>query len=188
MNELNQKITSTIANPVRCRLLIEIMKSQKATAKSLAAQCPDIPQTTMYRSLKRMTEDGILKITSQTPIRGTVEKTYALAFNPSDLQTMAGETEGTLYMQMFFQYFLTFAELFQSACDQPEFTLTKKQSDLSLFQAYLTDKELKRTAKAIAKILKPLQENKPARGRKLRTLGLIVAPEHMDGESANQGK
>ena len=42
--------------------------------KYLAEKCVDIPQTTLYRYLKRMTDDGLLKIVGETPIRGTVEK------------------------------------------------------------------------------------------------------------------
>ena len=80
---LNEKIMECISSPAKCRLLIEIMRRTEVTAKYLAEKCSDIPQTTLYRNLRRMTEDGILKIVGETPIRGTVEKTYALAFDPS---------------------------------------------------------------------------------------------------------
>ena len=59
---LNLKIMECVSNPIKCRLLIEILKSGETTAKLLAEKCMDIPQTTLYRNLKRMTEDGILKV------------------------------------------------------------------------------------------------------------------------------
>ena len=104
---LNDKIIECVSNTIKCRLLLEIMKGKEVTAKYLAEQCDDIPQTTLYRNLKRMTADGILKIVNETQIRGTVEKTYALTFEFNDTSALLGENAGAMYMQMFLQYILT---------------------------------------------------------------------------------
>lgn len=175
---LNEKIMECISNPSKCRLLIEIMQRGEVTAKYLAEKCSDIPQTTLYRSLKRMTDDGLLKIVGETPIRGTVEKTYALTFDPSDPPSVLGQNSGAMYMQVFFQYFLTFAKIFQDYCDTPGIDIKKDRSGLSLSHVYLTDEELEKAVSNIAKILLPLQNNKSEPGRKLRTVGLIISPEH----------
>ena len=159
-----------ISNPAKSRLMIEIMRRGKVTAKYLAEKCVDIPQTTLYRYLKRMTDDGLLKIVGETPIRGTVEKTYALTFDPSDPPSVLGQNSGAMYMQMFFQYFLTFAKIFQDYCDTPGIDIKKDRSGLSLSHVYLTDEELEKVAADMAQILYPLQENKPKPERKLRTV------------------
>ena len=179
---LNEKIMECISNPAKSRLLIEIMRRGKVTAKYLAENCVDIPQTTLYRYLKRMTDDGLLKIVGETPIRGTVEKTYALTFDPSDPPSVLGQNSGAMYMQMFFQYFLTFAKIFQDYCDTPGIDIKKDRSGLSLSHVYLTDEELEKVAADMAQILYPLQENKPKPERKLRTVGLIISPEHKADE------
>ena len=157
---LNEKIMECISNPAKSRLMIEIMRRGKVTAKYLAEKCVDIPQTTLYRYLKRMTDDGLLKIVGETPIRGTVEKTYALTFDPSDPPSVLGQNSGAMYMQMFFQYFLTFAKIFQDYCDTPGIDIKKDRSGLSLSHVYLTDEELEKVAADMAQILYPLQENK----------------------------
>lgn len=174
---LNLKIMECVSNPIKCRLLIEILKSGKTTAKLLAETCADIPQTTLYRNLKRMTEDGVLKVISETQIRGTVEKTYAATFDLNDASTMIGENAGKMYMQMFLQYILTFAKQFQTYCDTPGIDIEKDKSGFSLSYVYLTDEELEHTVAAISKILTPLQSNRPAPDRKLRTIGVIISPE-----------
>lgn len=181
-NHLNEKIIECISSPLKCRLLIEIMKQGEVTAKYLADKCSDIPQTTLYRNLKRMTADGLLKIVSETPIRGTVEKTYALAFDSSNPQSMWGQNSGAMTMQMFFQYFLTFAKQFQTYCDTPGIDIKKDKSGFSLSHAYLTDDELKEVVSSISEIIYPLQENRPTPGRKLRTLGVIISPERCPEE------
>lgn len=174
---LSLKIMECVSNPIKCRLLIEVLKSGETTAKSLAETCADIPQTTLYRNLKRMTEDGVLKVVSETQIRGTVEKTYAVTFDLNDADAIIGENAGEMYMQMFLQYILTFARQFQTYCDTPGIDIKNDKSGFSLSYIYLTDEELEHAVAAISKILSPLQANQPAPGRKLRTIGVIISPE-----------
>lgn len=180
--QLNLKIMECVSNAIKCRLLIEVLKSGKATAKYLAEKCEDIPQTTLYRNLKRMTEDGVLKVVNETQIRGTVEKTYAVTFDLNDTNTIIGENAGKMYMQMFLQYILTFAKQFKTYCDTPGIDIEKDRSGFSLSHLYLTDEELETALSAVSKILSPLQNNKPVPGRKLRTVGVIVSPEQQNGE------
>ncbi len=177
MDNLNLKIMECVSNPIKCQLLIEILKSGETTAKRLAEKCADIPQTTLYRNLKRMTEDGILNVVSETQIRGTVEKTYAATFDLNDANTMIGENSGKMYMQMFLQYILTFAKQFQTYCDAPGIDIQNDKSGFSLSHVYLTDEELENAVAAISKILTPLQNNRSAPDRKLRTIGVIISPE-----------
>ena len=77
---MTDRIMECITNPVKCKLLLEIYSQGQATARHLADAFGDIPQATLYRNLKKMLNDGILKVVEETQIRGTVEKTYGLAF------------------------------------------------------------------------------------------------------------
>ena len=105
---MTDKIMECITNPVKCKLLLEIYAREQATAKHLSDTLDDIPQATLYRHLKKMLSDGILKVTEETPVRGTLEKTYALAFDlGSDFETILAENSGTLYMQTFTQDLLS---------------------------------------------------------------------------------
>ena len=47
------QIMDCIANPVKCKLLIEIYSHGQATAKYLSDKFDDIPQATLYRNLKK---------------------------------------------------------------------------------------------------------------------------------------
>ena len=74
---MTDKIMECITNPAKCKLLLEIYSKGQATAKHLSDTFGDIPQATLYRNLKKMLNDGILKVVDETQIRGTVEKSYA---------------------------------------------------------------------------------------------------------------
>ena len=73
-------------------------------------------------------------------------------------------------------------KIFQEYCDTPGIDIKRDRSGLSLSHVYLTDEELEKVVSDIAQILYPLQDNKPEPDRKLRTVGLIISPEHKADE------
>ncbi len=174
---MTEQIMESITNPVKCKLLLEIYSQGQATAKHLSNILGDIPQATLYRNLKKMLNDGILKVVEETQVRGTVEKTYALAFNLNgDFEAILAENSGTLYMQVFMQYLLGFAKQFREYCKSPNINIKEDMSGFSLSPLYLSDEELTELMKSISGIIKTAAKNEPKAGRKLRTMGVIVSP------------
>ena len=174
---MNPKLMECITHPVKCKLLLELQASGTATAKHLAEIYTDIPQATLYRHLKRMTSDGILKVVEETQVRGTVEKTYAVAIElNSSGEEFTGEHAGEAYMQLFQQYILGFIKRFQDYCRKPDIDIIKDLPGFSLAPIYATDEELKNALQEYARIITPLHQNRPAPGRRARTLGYIISP------------
>lgn len=175
---MTDKLMDCITNPVKCKLLLEIHSQGKATAKHLADIYKDIPQATLYRHLKKMLNDGILQVVEETQIRGTIEKTYALAYNISDnMETMLEENSGELYMQYFMQYIIGFAKQFQRYCQSPNINIKKDMTGFSLSPLYLSDEELTSFITNISQIINTVKNNEPKPDRKLRTIGIIISPE-----------
>ena len=180
---MTDKIMECITNPVKCKLLLEIYSRGQATARHLSDTFGDIPQATLYRNLKKMVSDGILKVVEETQIRGTVEKTYALALNLNeDFEAILAENSGTLYMQAFTQYFLGFAKQFREYCESPDINIKEDMSGFSLAHLYLSDEELTELVKSISNLIHTAKKNGPKTGRRLRTLGLIVSPPELKKE------
>lgn len=174
---MEQKVIECITHPIKCKLLLELYSSGKATAKQLAEIYNDIPQATLYRYLKRMTNDGILKVVEENQVRGTIEKTYGVAINlDSNGQDMIGENSSDAYMQMFMQYVFGFVKRFQDYCKNPNIDILKDRSGFSLAPIYATDEELEAAMVEYSKIIQPLYKNRPTADRKSRTLGLIISP------------
>ncbi|MDF2479091.1 MAG: DNA-binding protein [Sphingobacterium sp.] len=174
---MEQKVMDCFTHPIKCKLLLELYSAGKATAKQLAEIYNDIPQATLYRYLKRMTNDGILKVVEENQIRGTVEKTYAVAIDlESSGQELIGENAGDAYMQMFMQYVFGFIKRFQEYCKKPDIDIPKDQSGFSLAPIYATNEELASAIDEYAKIIQPLYKNRPTADRKSRTIGLIISP------------
>lgn len=74
--------SETMANPTRLRILQTLALQHTATAKEIALALPDISRATIYRHLGIMVTAGLLSIVEEVPIRGTVEKRYAIANEP----------------------------------------------------------------------------------------------------------
>jgi predicted transcriptional regulator len=64
-------------NPVRIRILTAL-SNQKLTTHQLAIEIPDIPQTTLYRQINTLVENGLIQVAEENPIRGTVERVYQI--------------------------------------------------------------------------------------------------------------
>ncbi len=174
---MTDKLMDCITNPVKCKLLLEIYSKGKTTAKHLADIYNDIPQATLYRHIKKMLSDGILQVVEETQVRGTVEKTYALAYDiNSNMENMVEENSGELYMQYFMQYIFGFAKQFQEYCQSPNINIKKDMTGFSLSPLYLSDDELTSLITSISQIISAVKRNEPNSERKLRTIGVIVSP------------
>lgn len=174
---VSNTIIDCLTSPVKSRLLLEVDRRGSATAKELAAAFTDIPQATLYRNLKQMQQSGILAVARETPVRGTVERTYVVAADiAADLEQVLDENSGPRYMQAFARYLLGFARQFDRYCAAPDIDIKADMSGFSLAHLQLTDEELVEVVQKISDVLKPLERNEPAPGRKMRTLGLIVSP------------
>jgi DNA-binding transcriptional ArsR family regulator len=68
---------SLLIHPIRLRIVTTISDGRK-TARQVAAAMPDVPQSSLYRHLNLLLEGGMLQVVEEIPVRGTVEKVYAL--------------------------------------------------------------------------------------------------------------
>lgn len=166
-----------LSHPVKCKLIMEIHSAGRITAKELAKKYRNISQATLYRYLKQMTDDNILKVVEKNQIRGTIEKTYALAPNLGEgMQGVINTNSGDAYMQMFIQYILSFTKQFHEYCKKTDINIVEDKSGFSLVPIYATDDELASALEQCARIFEPLRNNPPTPDRKLRSIGLIITP------------
>lgn len=178
---MNKAFMEILTNSVKCKLLFEIQSCGTTTTKHLSETFSDIPPATLYRYLKKMTDDGVLKIVERKQVRGTIEKTYSVGI---DLANIYGEmlehNSGEAYMATFMQYILGLASQFYGYCNQENINIVKDKSGFSVTPLYLTDDELENLVKDISGLLQTYINNTPASKRKLRSIGLIITPPNKD--------
>lgn len=174
---MNEKILDCFTNPVKCKLILEISARKEATAKQLSDACAEIPQTSLYRYLKTMTDHGILNVVEEHPVRGTVEKVYALADDFAfDIQRTVEENDGPSYMLLFTQFMMGLMQEFKDYTSQPDIDILKDCSAFTLAPVYITPEEWTAAITKIGSILSDLINNEKTPERSLHNIGLILTP------------
>ena len=92
---MHRQKADLILHPVRMRIVVAL-GGRQMTAQQLVRALPDVPQTTLYRHLNVLVEQGVLSVVAEHRVRGTVERVYALAptaalLTPEDLATATSE-------------------------------------------------------------------------------------------------
>lgn len=174
---MNEKLLSCITNPIKCKLLLEINSAEKTTAKHLCEAYRDIPQATLYRYLKKMLKDEIIKVVAENQIRGTIEKIYSLNFDfEKEFKENADHFSGKAYMQLFMQYMLGLLSEFREYTSLPDIDVAKDGSGFTLYPIYLSTSEINELVLKFSDLLAPYRNNKKEKDRNLHSIALIITP------------
>lgn len=167
-----------ILHPVRMRLLALLARRQ-LTARQLRPLLPDVPQATLYHHLGTLTRAGLLRIVSERPVRGTIERVYTLDedtvfLRPTDLAS-ASRADHLRYFTIFVAMLLgDFARYLQG--DGP-IDLAADGVGYRETPFYLSDDEYAQAAAAISRALLPFLSNEAAPQRRRRLLAMIMFPD-----------
>ena len=177
MTEKTRKV-DLILHPIRMRILMALAGSQK-TSQQLADDLRDVPQATLYRHINRLAEAGIIDIVEERPVRGTVEKVYAL-----DTRTtmLSAEDVANFSKDDHIRYFIAFSATLLddfSRYIQHSDTIDLAADGVSYhkFPLELSDEELKSLSAKMSTVLAPYLDNQPAQGRRRRLFSSIVMPD-----------
>ncbi len=165
-------------HPVRMRIIQTLIGDRKLTVHQISEHLPDVPQATMYRHLNKLLEGGILKIVEENQIRGTIEKVYSLSDSTSpmtkeDIENATKED----YFKYFFTFLLNLLGEYEKYFNQETYDMFKDGVTFRQASIYLSDEEFADLMKEINTSLVKVLENKPKKGRRLRTVATIVIPE-----------
>lgn len=167
-----------IFHPVRIRIVQALFGGRRLTAAQLLAVLKETPIATLYRHLNKLTEAGVIAIVEEKPVRGTVEKVYALAFegaadtgpeearnlDPDDRVRHFSTLVGTLLAD-----YSAFVESERSTASSP--SVIVRQNAL-----YLTDDEILRLSAAIRQMVSTFPRTPSDDNRRRHMLTTILLP------------
>ncbi len=183
-SDATKKILDHMLHPVRMRVLMALAGSQGMTPLEIAGKLSDVPQATLYRHINRLARAELLQVVDERPVRGTVEKVYAL--NRSKQTHLGNEDMAQLTRDDHLRYFTAFmiAQLDQFSRylnHQPVVDMAADGVGYTQVALYMSDAELAAFAQAINAVIIPYLEPTAARGdgvdRKKRFLTTILMPE-----------
>ena len=169
---------SLILHPVRMRLLGALARRQ-LTARQLSELLPDVPQATLYHHLGMLTRAGLLRVVSERPVRGTVEKLYALAedqvvLSPADLASASRDDHLRAFTVFLAMLLGDFARYLQQ---EGPIDLYMDGAGFRETPFYLSDDEFAQAAAAMNQAMLPFLHNEPAPHRHRRLLAVITFPD-----------
>lgn len=170
-----------ILHPIRVRILVEI-SSQRMTAQQLVRLLPDVPQATLYRHLNTLVKGGILQVVEERPVRGTLEKVYALhqqhaSLGPDELAAMSKDD----HMRYFTAYVASLLADFARYLDSGEqVDLARDGVTYSKGIFYLSDDEYQTLIARFTEAMLPVINNQPGAGRRRRLIANIMMPSTGD--------
>ncbi len=166
-----------ILHPVRLRILTAI-STYRMTASEISDAMPEIPLTTLYRHINALMDGGLLTVVEERPVRGTVERVYALTAPPSltadDLTGMSRE-ECEQAFTIYLSTLMSDAERYlDTRSGSTGINPLEDGVHISKVQLFLTDDEFKQMNSKMMELMLEAAKNQPAAGRLAAYVHLYV--------------
>lgn len=165
-----------VLHPRRMKI-IRALANGARTTMDLLEMLDDIPQATLYRHLGILLDAGIIEVAAERPVRGVIERRYALAPGKAVLEVddLAGVSA-----EDHFRYFSMFAAgllgEFSRYLERDRIDLQADGVGYQEVVLNLSDREFRDMIAGLQALLRPLLTNKPSKRRKARVLATVLMP------------
>ncbi len=172
-----QHRADVLLHPIRLRI-VQALVGQPMTPLDVMRALGDVPQATLYRHINRLADAGLLQVVHERPMRGGVERTYAVVEQAAHLgaDELAGATT-----EDHFRYFGTFVGTlladFASYLEGGDVDLAADGVGYRQVPMWLTDEEVVQLSDELREVLRRGYANEPGPGRERRLLSTIIFPD-----------
>jgi DNA-binding transcriptional ArsR family regulator len=179
------KKTDLILHPVRLQILSTLSGEQLST-KEVSDRLYNIPSSTIYRHMKVLLENDLIKIVDTRSVKGTLENVYTISqpahLDEKDMENISKEQ----HFQYFLQYILSLMDGFQRYLNQPGgIDMGKDFVGYSETYFYVNQEEMMEFGKNFQKAVKPFATNRSGNNRRLHKFAMITHPILEDNNHDN---
>ncbi len=174
-----------LINPIRIRILTAL-SNQKLTTHQIANAIPDIPQTTLYRQISILVENGLIQVVEENPVRGTVERVFQLdkqvSITDEDMKGMRKQDIEQLF-SVIIGTLLSEAKVYlNSLPEQVDINVISDGIDFNNIALFLNDTEYKELTHKLHDIILAYAKLTPGENRKRRLFSYIFIPSPSNSE------
>lgn len=162
------EIAELVMNPVRQRIFQYLLVHDTGTVKDIRKALPDVPNASLYRHMKILTDNAVLTVVGENRIRGTVESIYQL--NKSALEI--DDADGAGVQMALLSICASFAKYFAGGHADPR----KDMLMLTTCTLTLTDEDFMSFLSEINRLALKYMDIEVRKGSKTRQITLISAP------------
>ena len=171
-------VIDVLLHPIRLRIVRAFLGETRLTVRDLAEKLEGVPQATLYRHLNRLAAVGVLIVTSETPVRGAMERTYQLDPNAvklplEDIRAIDPETH-LKYFSIFLASLLEDFGRYMRADD-----VDVVRDDVHYFQVVFNagSKDFARFMKELQALIQRFAKSESRKHQVQRTVSIITLPE-----------
>ncbi|MFD0690161.1 helix-turn-helix domain-containing protein [Actinomadura fibrosa] len=164
-----------LLHPVRLRIVQALLGDRALTTNELKTELADVPTTSLYRHIARLTDAGVLAVAAERRVRGTVERTYVLRLSAAsigldEVDAMSPDE----HRQAFTAYVAGLLDAFDRYAARTDIDLLRDQVSYRLAGMWLDDDEFAELRRELARVLRPRLANPPRPGRRRRILATVL--------------
>ncbi len=166
-----------ILHPVRMKIIQSLIR-RPLIVQELMEWIPDVPQATLYRQLKILTESKVIYVKEERKVRGTVERTYALNNDAAHVSAdEANQLSKDDHLKFFITYFANLLEGVEDYLDGDAINMAEDGFGYRKMDLFLNDAEFKEFREDLVKVFNKHAGKEPDGERRRRSLGTIFIPE-----------
>lgn len=176
-----------LLHPVRLRI-IQALAGRPMRPLELKEHLGDVSQASLYRHLGQLESGGLIEIVGERPVRGGVERTYAVvadavALGPAELEDADAED----HLRFFATFVGALLSDFAAYLETSELDFVADRVGYRQVPLWLTDTEFDEMAGAMSEIVQARLGNEPSPSRRRRLLTTIVLPDDRATEGEQPG-
>lgn len=167
---MNQEEQKLLLNQVRHRILQFVLHKGNATAREIGAGLSDIPQASLYRQIKLLSDNDFIRECGQRQVRGTLEHTYEIS---ERLMVSEGKEQTDLNIQF---ALLSLAQDLNDYYASDEDASKGKMVNYFSSPLMLSDEEYEVYISKINELTCQYMNKKPSDKRRLRRMTFVSSP------------
>jgi DNA-binding transcriptional ArsR family regulator len=163
------------------RVVVALAGGTPMTVQQLAAHLGDVPAATLYRHVGALAGAGMLVVVGERPVRGTIERTYALnrdraGLGPEDLASASADQ----LVQAFSTFATSLVTAYAGFVNEPG--VVAGEAAWFVTPLDLTDEQFATFGAELQAVLQRAMANSPGPGSRRRTVATILIPEAPKGD------
>jgi len=158
--------------------IIRLLTNNELSIKEMKEDITEISKASLYRHIKKMYEEGIIKITKHRIINGITENIYTFAIDGGGIlsQDYINNLSEKEYKVLFTQFIAMVTGDFENNFNNYELLEIKNNTNFTQSFLYLSENEEEEFHKGLRKLLRKYMNNKFDIDKKKKIISFISMP------------
>ena len=165
-----------LIKPLTIRI-IRLLTNNELTVKEISGYITEISKPSLYRHIKKMYQENIIKVTNERIINGITEKTYTFAMGNGILsEEEFKEMSEKEYKMLFTQFISLITGDFDENFKNYDLNYLKYNTSFTQMMLYLSEDEENKLNKELKKVFNKYINNKPNKKRYKKVISFVSMP------------